>query len=237
MQRRPENIPAGTLVAGQRAPRKTGAVIALALHGLAAYALLSYEPARSALLAAAPIMVDLILPPRLEAKPERPVEIAPRPKPKRVAKPRPKPPAPEPLPVITAPAQAPSPVVALPPPPEPPSLEPEPAPVITAPVAPPAPTPIAVTPPVFNADYLENPPPAYPALSRRLGEQGRVILRVLVNAAGSADEVQVRSSSGHARLDAAARDTVRGWKFVPAKRGGQPVAAWVLIPISFRLES
>lgn len=225
--------------AGQRGPRKTGAVIALALHGLAAYALLSYEPARSALLAAAPIMVDLIVPPKLEPQPERPVEIAPppRPKPKPVAKPRPKPPEPEPLPVITAPALAASPVVAPPPPERPARPEPDPAPVLTSSVAPPVPAPIAVTPPVFNADYVENPPPAYPALSRRLGEQGRVILRVLVNPAGSADDVQVRSSSGHPRLDAAARDTVRGWKFVPARRGGQPVAAWVLIPISFRLES
>jgi periplasmic protein TonB len=59
---------------------------------------------------------------------------------------------------------------------------------------------------------------------------------VLVNAAGSAEEVQVRASSGHARLDDAARDTVRRWKFFPAKRGAEPVPAWVLIPISFRLE-
>jgi protein TonB len=73
-------------------------------------------------------------------------------------------------------------------------------------------------------------------MSRRLGEQGRVILRVRVNAAGNADEIQVRDSSGFARLDDAARDTVRGWRFVPARRGTTPVAAWVLIPISFRLE-
>ena len=96
---------------------------------------------------------------------------------------------------------------------------------------------IEVTAPIFSAVYLENPPPAYPGISRRVGEQGRVILRVLVNAGGSADEVQVRESSGHARLDNAARDTVRGWRFVPAKRGDTPVPAWVLIPVSFRLES
>ncbi|MGH8742241.1 MAG: energy transducer TonB, partial [Burkholderiales bacterium] len=95
---------------------------------------------------------------------------------------------------------------------------------------------VLVTPPIFTADYLENPPPAYPAASRRLGEEGRVVLRVLVNAAGGTDEVQIRTSSGHARLDDAARETVRRWRFVPAKRGEQPVPAWVLIPISFRLE-
>jgi protein TonB len=93
-----------------------------------------------------------------------------------------------------------------------------------------------MTQPNFNADYLENPAPVYPAAARRLGEQGRVILRVLVNVRGTADEVQVRTSSGFARLDDTARDTVRRWRFVPARRGAEPVAAWVLIPISFRLE-
>ncbi len=212
------------------APRGIGAAVAIGLHALAAFALLSYEPARSALFAAAPIMVDLITPPKVEPKPERPIEIPP-PKPKAVVKPRPK--APEPLPVITALVEAPSPIV-VPPPALP---EPPPAPVVVAPVPVPAPAPVVpVTPPLFNADYLDNPPPAYPALSRRLGEEGRVILRVLVSPAGRAEEVQVRSSSGYSRLDEAARDTVRGWKFVPAKRGEQAVAAWVLVPISFRLE-
>ncbi|MGQ0545139.1 MAG: energy transducer TonB [Betaproteobacteria bacterium] len=83
---------------------------------------------------------------------------------------------------------------------------------------------------------MQNPPPAYPPLSRRLGEEGRVVLRVLVSPAGAAQEVQVRTPSSHPRLDTAAREAVRRWRFVPAKRGDDPVAAWVLIPISFRLE-
>jgi periplasmic protein TonB len=204
-----------------RAAQRVGAALAVAMHCIAAVALLSYEPARSALLASAPLMVRLISPPRPEAKP--PAEP---PKPKPVVKPRPKPP--EPLPIVTAPVEAPSPspVLAPPPPPPPP---PEPAPVVVAP-------PVIVTAPIFAADYLDNPSPTYPALSRRNGEQGRVVLRVLVNPGGRADDVQIRTSSGYSRLDQAARDTVRGWRFVPAKRGDEPVAAWVLIPISFRLE-
>jgi len=195
---------------------RIGLAVTLALHALAAAALLSYEPARKALLAAAPIMVELITPPRIEPpKPQPPTEP---PKPKPVAKPVERPI--EPLPVITAPAEALSPVVAPPPV------------AIAAPPAPPAP----LTQPIFNADYLDNPAPAYPPLSRRLREEGRVILRVLVGVRGTADEVQVRTPSGSARLDEAARETVRGWRFVPAKRGAEPVAAWVLIPISFRLE-
>jgi TonB family protein len=83
-----------------------------------------------------------------------------------------------------------------------------------------------MTAPVFDAAYLDNPSPAYPQLSRRMREEGRVILRVLVNPGGRADEVQVHASSGYPRLDDTARETVKQWKFVPAKRGAQPVPAW-----------
>jgi protein TonB len=209
--------------------RSASLAAVVALHALAAAALLSYAPARSALIAVAPIMVDLITPPRVERKPEPPVEIVPpKPKPKPIAKELPKPP--EPLPVVTAPVETPSPVVVAPP-------EPPPPPPVALAAPEPAPAPAAeVTPPIFNAAYLDNPQPRYPPLSRRIGEQGRVLLRVLVTPAGSAQEIEVRASSGHSRLDDAAREAVRQWKFVPAKRGDQPVAAWVLIPVSFRLD-
>jgi len=187
----------------------------VALHALAAAILLSYAPARRALLDAAPIMVDLILPP----KPQPPAELPkPRPMVKQAVQ------KPVELPVFATPAEASSPVVlALPQPPAP-----------SPPVQ--ALAPMAVTDPIFNADYLNNPAPIYPSVSRRMGEQGRLVLRVLVNTAGAPDEIQVRTSSGYLRLDEAARDTVRRWKFVPAKRGSEAVPAWVLIPISFRLE-
>lgn len=94
-----------------------------------------------------------------------------------------------------------------------------------------------VRPPRFDADYLENPAPTYPALARRLGEQGNVILRVYVNPSGDAEQVLVASSSGVTRLDAAAIEAVRRWKFAPAKHGSVSVAAWVLVPINFSLKS
>lgn len=94
-----------------------------------------------------------------------------------------------------------------------------------------------MVPPRFDADYLDNPAPVYPALSRRLGEQGRVLLRVYVLADGSVGQVEVRESSGFERLDRAARETVVRWRFVPARQGERPVAAWVLVPISFSLRS
>jgi protein TonB len=216
-----------------RAPKRIGALAALALHAAVGAALISYEPSRQVLLSTVPLMVDLITPPKIEPVP--PVEIPPPPpKPKPKVRPKPVIKQPEPPPpVVTAPIEAPTPVEVAPPPPPPPPPPPEPAPIV-APAPPPA--PVMVSPPVFTADYLQNPPPSYPMLSRRLGEEGRVVLRVLVNPGGGADEVQIRTSSGHERLDDAARETVRRWRFVPATRGEQPVAAWVLIPISFRLE-
>ena len=197
---------------------RTGLGVTVALHALAAVALFSYQPTRNAFLAAAPIMVDLIAPPKEETKPEPPVEL---PKPKPIAK---TPPRIEPLPLLTAAAEAPSPIVAPPPPPAPPP----PVEVAAAP-------PVMVAPPIFSADYLNNPKPMYPVLSLRLREQGTVILRVLVNTGGGVDEVQVFKPSGYSRLDSAAQDAVQRWKFVPAKRGAEPVSAWVKIPIPFVL--
>lgn len=206
--------------------RLAGIAAALGLHLALLSALLAHEPARPARSAAAPIMVDLIAPSRPEPIQRVPPAQLPRPLPavKRA------PPPPEPVGVLAAPAEAPSPVSAPPPPPV--QALPDPAPPAAAPEAAPAP----VTPPVFEADYLLNPAPAYPRESRRNGEQGRVLLRVLVGATGAAEEVRLRASSGHPLLDQAAQDTVRRWKFVPARRGAQPVPAWVLIPISFRLK-
>ncbi len=117
---------------------------------------------------------------------------------------------------------------------------PAPAAIVAAPVEV---KPAPVTPPAepvsqarFDADYLKNPAPAYPPLSRRMGEEGKVVLRVSVNAQGSADNVEIRTSSGSQRLDESAQKTVRNWKFIPAKRGDNAVQSWVLVPIIFKLE-
>jgi periplasmic protein TonB len=90
--------------------------------------------------------------------------------------------------------------------------------------------------PSFNAAYLDNPAPNYPSVSRRLGEQGKVLLRVQVAADGTADSVTLQTSSGSSRLDQAALAAVKKWRFVPAKRGGQAVSASVVVPVSFSIE-
>jgi len=117
------------------------------------------------------------------------------------------------------------------------SVEPSPSPPATssAPIA--KATPPVITPPAFNAAYLRNPPPAYPALARRNGEEGTVLLRVLVGRDGTPLKVEVDQSSRSRALDRAALDAVKDWRFAPARRGVENVEAWVRVPVSFRLES
>ncbi|HEY8098821.1 MAG TPA: energy transducer TonB [Methylobacter sp.] len=90
--------------------------------------------------------------------------------------------------------------------------------------------------PNFNAAYLNNPAPDYPSVSRRMGEQGLVLLRVQVTANGATASVELQTGSGSDRLDQAALEAVKKWRFVPAKRGEQPVSASVTVPVSFSIE-
>ena len=113
----------------------------------------------------------------------------------------------------------------------------------TAPVAPassvvvPAPpaAPTKVDLPTTVADYQAKSPPVYPAMSRRMGEQGRVVMRVLIGADGVPQQAEVLQSSGHGRLDRAASDAVMRWRYVPGKRGGVPETMWFQVPIEFKL--
>ena len=160
-------------------------------------------------------------------EPAPPVKTPPKPQVQPVAKPQPT------TPTLS---REPSPVV-----------EPAPAKVVAQSSAPAAPAAAAaattsntasepvITAARFDADYLHNPAPAYPAFSRRTGEEGKVILRVQVNSDGSALQVEIRTSSGFPRLDQAALDTVKRWRFVPARQGDKPVVAFVLVPIVFKL--
>ena len=92
-------------------------------------------------------------------------------------------------------------------------------------------------PAVASAAYLENPAPRYPETARRMGQEGTVMLRVLVTADGAAAHVALERSSGSPHLDGAALERVRNWRFRPARQGSAPVESWVLVPIVFRLES
>lgn len=117
--------------------------------------------------------------------------------------------------------------------------------VATQPIAPPllapqaavpAPTPAKVELPSTQAEYLHNPKPAYPLLSKRAGEQGAVLVRVLIGTDGLPQKAELKASSGFDRLDRAALATVLQWRYVPGKRGGVPEAMWFNVPINFVLE-
>lgn len=168
------------------------------------------------------LMVDIL-------RPERPLENTPEP-PRPVPverKPLPQPRVrPQPQPMLAAQTESPA--------------APATAEIVNEmpPPAPPAPPlPPTVTQPRFDADYLSNPAPAYPPLSRRMGEEGKVVLRVHVESDGRPSQIEIRTSSGSPRLDQAALEAVVRWRFVPAKRGDEAVAAWVLVPITFNLKN
>ena len=95
----------------------------------------------------------------------------------------------------------------------------------------------SVVPPRSDAAHLNNPPPNYPPVSRRLGEAGQVVLEVHIQPDGSVGEMRVKRSSGFERLDEAAMRAVRHWRYVPARRGDQPIAWWYLQPIVFSIDS
>lgn len=170
------------------------------------------------------------------APPPKPVPVerkatqAPKPVPKPVQKP----------PAQKAPAKA-APTAESAPPATPPVEAPQAA-VATAPPetlpGPPAPAPSApvTTPARFDAAYLNNPSPKYPPLARRMQEEGKVLLRVRVSAAGLPQEVQLHQSSGSERLDEAARKSVSQWRFVAARQGDDTIESWVIVPIVFKLE-
>ena len=132
---------------------------------------------------------------------------------KRVLSDKPAPVAPEPTPQP------------VPPQPKPKPVEQPPEPVLSAPVVPPG----------FDVAYLNNPSPSYPALSRRNGEAGKVMLRVQVTSDGRPQQIELQQSSGYKRLDEAAVAAVRQWRFIPAKRGDESLTEWVLVPLVFKL--
>jgi protein TonB len=205
-------------------------VIALALvHALIAVAILLETPAMQQFRRPDPVPVTIV--PDLPKPP--PPQTPPKPLPvKRLA---PMPVAEPPTVVVPdLPRAVELPTITLPP--DPPKLAPPvaviapPGPVAAAPAA------EAFVAPRFDAAYLDNPPPAYPSISRRQREEGRVLLRVRVGADGRAESVEIAGSSGHERLDHAALDAVRRWRFLPARRGADAVAAYVNVPIAFTLD-
>ncbi len=212
-----------------------GSVVALHVAGI--WALQSGLVRKAAeVIVPAELLSEFIAPPAPPKVTPPPPAPPPPPKPAPKAAPRPAPmpvaiadptPAPNAPTGITTP-QPPAPPI------EAPVAPPAPAPGPPAPPAPPAPPKIEL--PSSDAAYLNNPKPSYPAISKRMGEQGKVVLRVLIGTDGVPQKVEVNQSSGFDRLDRQAQDAVMRWRFVPGKRNGVPEAMWNLVPVNFVLE-
>jgi protein TonB len=142
-----------------------------------------------------------------------PVEAPPPPPPPQPEKPKPPPPKPvqKRPPVPQAPVEA--------------------QPQQAAPAAPAAPRTVSAS----QLGYIVPPNPIYPARSRKAGEQGNVMVRVLVDVTGRPAQVSLQTSSGHPELDQSALSAVRAAQFRPYAEGGLTQAVWVLVPINFVL--
>jgi protein TonB len=215
------------------------AIVVLAGHALVLWGLLSGMHSR-----VAEVVEPMVLQVRLVAPPTPRQAPAPSPAAPSPANPQPQlsaPPMPTPVlpnvrsePVLPLAADAPpapaQPVAAAP------SGQAAPATsVATAPAPPPDVAP-KIELPSTDAAYGQNPPPVYPAASKRQGEQGRVLVRVLIGADGRAQRAEIKQSSGFERLDQAALQTVQSWRYLPGRRGGVAEAMWFVVPINFVLE-
>jgi periplasmic protein TonB len=231
--RPPLALPAGDGIGGERAAMRRLFVllaISAALHGIVLW-LAPGPVGRFSVEVPKTLTVQVVVPPppptSLEPArpPEKPLKtparahIAPQaePEPSAATEPPESEPVPTPAPVLALPANSGTTAAVAPP-------------------AEPAPKPVAVTAPSFSAAYLSNPAPAYPIAARRRGQEGVVLVEALVSESGLPKEVRLGKSSGAALLDEAAIQAVKGWKFTPARQGERAVAAWVAIPIRFKLD-
>lgn len=88
-----------------------------------------------------------------------------------------------------------------------------------------------------GVQYLQAPQPQYPQASKRMGEQGKVMLKVLINEKGRAEHVDVAQSSGFQRLDQAARLAVLHAIFSPHLENGKAISVLAMVPIVFELDA
>ncbi len=207
--------------------RWVGLAVVVAAHIAVLAALLTYQPVREAL-GMKPLMVEFINPPAPPAPPEPPKET-PKPPEVKIVKPVVAPP--QPKQIITAQTTAPAPEVVQPPAPPMPA-----PPVDAAPPPPPAPPAPPSQPRIVSGvSYINAPSPVYPPLARRANEQGKVLLRVIIDPTGHAEKADIQKSSGSSRLDEAARTAVMQALYRPYVENGVPVTAQVTIPITFSL--
>ena len=221
----------------------TGLIVVLLLHGAVLYGLWNIHVIPH-MDEAVHVFVNLVSPPSPPSSQSgqgaRPTPEPPKParssKPVEQAALRPVEPS-QHLLATEAPVESPTEATAPLPPPEPVAASPRSGasglPISSGPSLPAGPVSLASE---LALVCPERRPPAYPPLSRRLGETGKVVLRVELDETGRVSAARVITSSGFDRLDAAALAAVRTWRCRPAQRDGQAVRSVALQPFDFTLE-
>ncbi|WP_440225447.1 energy transducer TonB [Dokdonella sp. MW10] len=207
------------------AQRITGMAGTFAVH-VAAVAMLAL-PGTAPVAAVREVVATTIT---MHEKPPEPVMLPPPPEPQPRPRPRREPvpvARPQPIPIV---AEA---TTSMPVPPVADVIDEGPA-IVDAPVADPGPGTSAGA--NVTLAYAALVQPSYPDASRKKGEQGTVLLRVLVDVEGRVDTIEVARSSGSQRLDRAARDAVQKSRFRPVIVDGVPRPAWGLVPIAFTID-
>jgi protein TonB len=226
-------------------PTVKRALLALVIffHVGGGWALTQVEPVKLIVGDVAPMEVRMV-PAEQQAQPDPPLdeppplpEVPPPPELATVIDPPP-PDLPPPVFPVEAPPPLPPPEPEKPKPPKPVQKRPptpqapvETQPQQAAPAAPAAPKTISAS----QLGYLVPPNPIYPARSRKAGEEGKVMVRVLIDVTGRPAQVSMQTSSGHPELDQSALSAVRAAQFRPYAEGGIAQAVWVLVPINFVL--
>jgi len=209
-----------------------GAVVVL--HGAAIWALQTGLLQRAIeVVVPVALLSEMVAPPSPKVEPPQPAPPLPAPvKPAPVRKSPPAPrPQPTPLALPEAPGPSPAPAVSAP------VLA---APAPAAPTAPAPPAPPAAPPkiqlPSTLASFRDDCKPPYPSISKRLGEQGKVMVRVFIGEDGMPKKAELKSSSGFERLDQLSLAAIMKCRFAPGKVGNVPEAMWYEAPFLFGLD-
>jgi protein TonB len=208
-------------------------LLVLAFHGAMLYGAWSYKlipPPKEAVT----LFVNLINPP--QPKKEEPLPESPKPPPQKVKLVKQQPvtqPKPEPLLVSSAPVTSATEPVAPMPEPEPLKIAPMPEPVVEAAQKPPVPIALSSD---LSVSCPQRSMPNYPAISKRMNEQGSVVLRVELDEVGRIASARIATSSGFKRLDEAGLAALKSWQCNPSTRNGVAVRAVALQPFDFILE-
>lgn len=212
----------------------TPLIIIIGLHAALLYALQAGLLTHPAMQAAPKEIIASLITLTPEPVPQ-PKPQPPKPKVEPVVKPVAKP---KPQPIIK-PKPSPQAITEAAPPPPPPEKSSEPPAETTVATSAPAPAAATAARPkiVTGVAYINAPRPVYPALDARMGNEGTVTLRVLINDRGHADKVEIQKSSGSLRMDDAARTAVLRATFRPYLEDGKAIPVYAIVPINFTLSN